>query len=304
MAEHRMYVSLAAIAMAAAVAVWRAPGRVLPVALSALVAAALGTATVQRNRDYATALRIWTDTVQKAPRNPRAHTNLGNARLTAGDVEGALVSFRTAAQLDPLDPAVQVNLAGGLISQNRLDEAATAIDAALRVSPNDGGAWYNRGLVLLRRGDTAAAVAAFRRAVAADPHRAETHYNLGVALVQQRAWRDALDAFRSALQEDPRHAGALNNAAWLYATCPDAALRSASDALEWAQRAIAIKSQDDPELLDTLAAAYAESGRFEDAVRTAQRAASLAASSGRAELASRIGVRASLYAALQPYRMP
>jgi len=304
MAEHRMYVPLAALVTAAVVALSGIPGRMVRAGLCGLVVVALGTVTVRRNADYATALRIWTDTVQKAPHNPRAHTNLGNAQLAAGDIKSALASFRTAAQLDPLDAAVQVNLAGGLIRQNRLDEAATAVETALRIRPNDAGALYNQGLLHLRHDDAAAAAAAFRRAAAADPQLVEAHYNLGVALVQQRAWRDAIEAFRHAVQEEPRHAGALNNAAWLFATCPDAAVRSASEALEWAQRAIATPAGEDPEFLDTLAAAYAEAGRFPEAIETAHRASDLAARRGRPDLASRIDARSALYATARPYRMP
>ena len=59
---------------------------------------------------------------------------------------------------------------------------------------------------------------------------------------------------------------------------------------------------EDPEILDTLAAAYAEAGRFAEAVSTAQRALELAESQERARLAEQIGARLALYQAGQPYR--
>jgi Flp pilus assembly protein TadD len=94
----------------------------------------------------------------------------------------------------------------------------------------------------------------------------------------------------------------LNNLAWLLATCGDGSVRNGQRALELAERANRLAGGQDVRVLDTLAAAYAEAGRFEEAVRTVQAAIQLASATGRTESARRMQERLRLYQAGQPYR--
>jgi len=92
--------------------------------------------------------------------------------------------------------------------------------------------------------------------------------------------------------------------AWILATHPDARLRDSAQALQLATRAFELSPPNDAAALDTLAAAYAEAGRFDDAIKSAQRAAELAQADGPKQLLGDIQARLLLYRAGKPYREP
>ena len=104
------------------------------------------------------------------------------------------------------------------------------------------------------------------------------------------------------MQLDAGSLTALNNLAWLLATCGEASVRDGARAVELAAKANAIAGGKVAGILDTFAAAYAEAGRFGDAVPAAQQAIELAKLAGQAEAAQRIQARLQLYQAGQPYR--
>src|SRR5439155_4840630 len=87
----------------------------------------------------------------------------------------------------------------------------------------------------------------------------------------------------------------LNNLAWALSTCPDASLRNGARAIELAQKADQLAGGQNPILIRTLAAAYAENGRFNDAIETAQRAVQFALAQGDFALASKLEKDLDLY---------
>jgi Flp pilus assembly protein TadD len=134
------------------------------------------------------------------------------------------------------------------------------------------------------------------------PQDAEACYNLGMALLQLGRAPEAIGQYEQALRLRPEHIAACRILAWLLATCGEASLRDGARAVTLAEKANAITQGKDSGILDTLAAAYAEAGRFSDAVRTAQAALELVKQAGPAEAARRIQERFELYQAGQAYR--
>ena len=100
----------------------------------------------------------------------------------------------------------------------------------------------------------------------------------------------------------PNHTNFLNQLAWVLATCPVESIRNGAEAVDLAQRAVRLPDGQEPAILDTLAAAYAEAGRFSEAVETMKRAVSLASARGNTALADIIRGRIKLYQAGSPYR--
>jgi protein O-mannosyl-transferase len=131
---------------------------------------------------------------------------------------------------------------------------------------------------------------------------AEAHYELGLMLLQQRRTAEALEHWRQALKAQPDSAAVLNNVAWLLATSADDKVRNGTEAVQLAERACALSKPASFSYLDTLAAAYAEVGRFEDAVGTAQQAVGLAQQVGPKEKAEQIRLRLKLYQTRRSYR--
>jgi hypothetical protein len=110
------------------------------------------------------------------------------------------------------------------------------------------------------------------------------HNGLGTALLLKGRAAEALSHYQEALQIQPANAKAKNNLAWLLATCADASLRNGAKAVELARQANEQSGGSNPGILDTLAAALAEAGRFSDATQTAQKAMELAQAAGQQDL--------------------
>lgn len=308
-ALHRMYVpSMAVIACivlgvdaARRWARWPAP-RVLAFAGLLLPAVALGVVTRQRNAAFGSETRLWSETVDQRPHNPRAQNNLGSALVQAGRVEESLEHFTAAIRAAPDYAPAHRNLGSALVRLGRSRDALAPIREALRLDPGDGMTHYKLGQALQLVGDRAAAIASYEEALRRRPDLVMAHQNLGIAHLQGGAFATARVQFEAALALDPDHVGSLNNLAWLLATCPDDAVRDGTAAVRHAERAVRLTSGEDPEALDTLAAAYAEAGRFDAAVETLEQLRQRFAGDASAPH-DKLAARAALYAAGKPYRM-
>ena len=212
--EHRMYLSLAAVAAftvvgAYALAGWRSTAAFVILSLP------LGLTTSARNKDYQSALTLWGDTVDKSPDNAIAHNNYGNAlEKLPGRLNDAIAQYEEALRLKP-DYAEAHNNLGNDLKQlpGRLNDAVAQYKEALRLVPNDAEAHSNLGNAMEELpGQMNAAIAQFEEALRLKPAFAEAHNNLGYAL-QQVAGRlnDAIAQYREALRLTPDYAEAHNN---------------------------------------------------------------------------------------------
>jgi len=210
-AEHRMYLPLAAIATLAGVGLHALPKRA-GWWVGAAVAVVLAALTVQRNADYRTGLRLWEDTVAKRPDNARARNNLGRAQLLAGEIPSAIDSLTTALRLKPDYAAAHSNLGTALTQAGRATDAVAEFEQALRVKPDDASIHHNFGGALLRLGRFDDAQAHFARAATAQPELAAAQENdFGGALLQHDRAAEAISHLGRALQLRPDFAEAHNN---------------------------------------------------------------------------------------------
>jgi len=127
------------------------------------------------------------------------------------------------------------------------------------------------------------------------------HSNYGNALLEEGRIEMAIENYNEALRLKPDYAAAINNLAWILATAEDVRFSNPADAVKLARKACVLTNYKAPQSLDTLAAAYAAAGRFEQAIETAEKAMELAASAGRKDLAAEIQDRLELYKAGKPY---
>ncbi len=319
---------------------WSAPrpgrlGRLAGTLALAAVVGALAYGTIRRNRDYRSELSIWTDTVAKRPLNAGAHQNLGVALLAVGRTQDALQHTERALRLNPgsaqvrnnlgallaergqletakrylaeavaLDPGyaeAHYNLANVLWSMGRADEAADHYRQALRHRDRYPAAARNLGQALRMAGRVDEAVEAYRRLIALTPRDAQAHQALAHALLGSGRLNEALASYREALRLDPDDLGSRNGVAWILATHPDPAARDARAAIAMAEENVRRAEHGSPGLLDTLAAAYAAAGRFEDAIAVAERALAMAGAGGAPGAASGIRQRLARYRNGQPF---
>ena len=202
LAEHRIYLSLAALTVLATLLAHRWLGRhflwaVLPAAV------ALGAATVHRNTDYATALSLYRDTATKRPINGFARYNLAQAYADTGRHAEAVTEFEAAAQLLPHVAPVHNNLGNSLVALGRAAEARAPFETALRLDPRYPNAHFNLGNLLLAAGDKPGALTHFREVVALDPAALEARTNLAGLLLELSQLDEARTQFEFVLRTRP-----------------------------------------------------------------------------------------------------
>ncbi len=122
------------------------------------------------------------------------------------------------------------------------------------------------------------------------------HFNLGKLLADRNEPQGALEQYEAVLDINPYYFKALNNMAWILATSPQDSVRDGDRAIALVDRAMRIAGRHNPGLMDTLAAAYAESGLYETAASVARQAAVIAEQTGQPDLAAEINAHAALFA--------
>lgn len=201
MAEHRMYLPLAALIIAA---VGWAHTRLARHTrwLCGAVALLFAAGTFARNRDYRDAVSIWTTSVVAYPHSARAHSNLAQAWQEARRPTEANTHFARAVALDSRYVPARYNWGVALLEQNRTADAIVQLGVAVQLAPDHADALVNLGAALARADRAAEAVPHFERALQLKP-AADVHFNLGTALVELNRDDPAAAHLRAALQLNP-----------------------------------------------------------------------------------------------------
>jgi len=241
------------------------------------------------------ALSHYAQAAQLAPNNALIQNNYGVALARAGMTNDAIARYQQALHIQPDYVDAYNNLGTVLAGEGHLDEAAASLSRALAIEPDNADIHLNLGLALIRLGRVPDAAREFSTAVTLDPKEAEAQYELGLCLAMARQPGMALSHLQAAAQLRPDWTDPLNAAAWILATDGDGQVRNGPEAVSLAESAAALSHGQDPVILNTLAAAYAETGRFDDATNTAGKAIALAQQSGRAALAGQIQSLLALY---------
>jgi tetratricopeptide (TPR) repeat protein len=156
---------------------------------------------------------------------------------------------------------------------------------AVRLQPEDSEMRFNLGLALLDQNHAERAEEQFTNCIRLKPDETKSHYRLAVALARQHKVNEAISQYREALRLTPDFAGAMSELARLLACASEAKLRDGAEAVKLAEKACAMTDYQQADTVTTLAAAYAEAGRFQDAIAAAEKARTLAASNGQSALA-------------------
>ena len=296
----------------------------------------LGNALLQKG-NVDEAIPFYQKALQIEPENSEAHNNLGNALLQKGNLNEAITQFQKALQVKPDYADACYNLGNALLQKGNLNEAIAQFQKALQIKPDYADACYNLGNALLQKGNVDKAISYYQKALQIEPKSVKAHINLGNAMFQKGNADEAIPHYQTALQIKPENSEAHNNLgnallqkgkvdeaivhyqkalqikpdnvevqknlAWVLATCPQASLRNGNKAVELAQRANQLTGDGNPVFLGTLAAAYAEAGRFPEAVATAQRALQVAETQPSTALADTLRSQLKLYQAGIPFHL-
>jgi tetratricopeptide (TPR) repeat protein len=252
-----------------------------------------------------------------------------------GDYDAAMQQYRKALDLNPENADALCNMGIILAEQGRLEEARAHLEEALEYGPDQKHGHFNLAVLLSRRKDPKA-IDHYLRALQIDPEFFEAnlllgmnlleldkleeatpylseaarlgsndpraHYHLAVALHKQGEADRAAVHYGRALQHRPDHVPTLLGLASVRAKSRSPRLRNGAEAVDLATKACKLTGYQYPEALDVLAAAYAETGQFEDAALAARRALEIAQALGQKELADAIRQRLELYGQQKPCR--
>jgi tetratricopeptide (TPR) repeat protein len=338
--EHRMYLPLALLVIGVVAGIyeifWRLQARrvfssragtYLMVSLAAAVVAGLAIATHFRNRDYQSPELILGQAIERYPDNIRPYVGLTRKLCSDGRYQEAVAYCGKALNQLPVftgtDRAallalqrtddcstiyrqvfyysmIQNNLALALQRQGKLAESACHFAEALRMTPGNLSAHMNLGSVLFSLGRTQEAIDKYRYVVSLSPSDVDAHQCLAESLLWTGDLQGAVDSYNAVLRLDPHNVLALTRLAWILATSEEDSLRDGRKAVQLASKAIRESGHDNAHCLDVLAAAYAQAGMFDDAVKTCRRALELSGELERGALRSRL----DLYRRDMPYREP
>lgn len=259
-----------------------------------------------RKGDLARAEADFTAAIKADDKNVDAYSKRGMTRMREGQRDAALADFSNAIALAPQNAEIYNERAAALLGVHEEKAALDDLTTALKLNPRNASAHNNLGLALVRTGNPDAAIAEFTEALQIDPamtvvycNRANAYFAKGnldavtadlsqalalepkngalianLALVYSKIgdYEKAVSSLEKAIDLGPGVAGPYNDLAWLLATCPNARFRDGKRALGYATTACNFSSWKDPVMLDTFAAACAEAGDFDAAVKWEQNA--------------------------------
>jgi protein O-mannosyl-transferase len=204
------------------------------------------------------------------------HYALGIVLVPNSQSGDALAEFRESVRINPNYAKSQLCLSRALEDKNRLHEALPHCQRALEIDPRFGLAWFHCGIMFLKKGELDKAIDRLERATQCEPNNSRFRAALGAARNLKQQGLAANRTYRVSVNYYPDRPYCLNNLAWFLATNPDAGLRNGEEAVRLAERACQLTHYQQTVPVMTLAAAYAEAGRFDEAITNAQLAGAMA----------------------------
>jgi protein O-mannosyl-transferase len=262
------------------------------------------TLTFDRAKAFATEESLMRDTLAKNPAATDAYNDLGIIAAKKSDLSAAAGYFSQALRSDPDNAAAHSNMAQALAMLGRLSDAETECLAALKLEGPDATVLKRLASIQQQEGRFPEAIVNLRIAILFDSKwqpDLPARMQLATLFHQAGDARQAIGLFQQIISLQPRHAEALNNLAWLLATAADENLRDGAQAVRYAEQACLLTKYKEPFNISTLAAAYAEAGRFSEAVNTAETALQMQIQSGQMRFAAINQQLLALYRAGQPF---
>jgi spermidine synthase/Flp pilus assembly protein TadD len=214
----------------------------------------------------------------------------------------ALQAAQESIKYAPNQALVQFNLATLYQRSGRTEEAVKHYRMALENNPNISEVHFNLANIFEQNKDLEQAMEHYQQAVKIMPHVPVYNYNLASFSLKQGQIESAVHHFRQTIRFNPESLSAMNNLAWIYATNHQKEYLDGPEAVRLSLHTCKATNFKEPAFLDTLSTAYAQNGRFKEAIETAEKALELATSSGNNTMAENIRNRLQLYKVKQPYR--
>jgi tetratricopeptide (TPR) repeat protein len=216
-----------------------------------------------------------------------------------GDFNAAKIDYSEALRLDPTDVRAHCGRANALLVTGDIDEAIKEYTDAIELGANSATPFYNRGLAWAKKGQIDNAINDYTEAIKVDDKYVDAYYARGNGFMKIGQFLKAIEDYGAAIKLTPMNARAYNRIAWLRATCPELEFRDGNDAVLMATKACDLTDWKNWANLDTLAAACAEQGDFDNAVNWQNKAIDLVTDESDKQIGRE---RLKLYEARKPYR--
>jgi tetratricopeptide (TPR) repeat protein len=231
-----------------------------------------------------------------------SHRNHGITYLGKKDYDGAIRVFTEAIRSDPTDAHAYNNRGNAYMGKKDYDRAIQDYNQALRLNPTYAVAYRNRGIAHGGKKDFDRAIQDYNEAVRLNPTYSQAYTSRGDAYRSKKNYDRAIQDYKKAIQFDPNDAYGYGALAWLLATCQEETHRNGKQAVTYATRACELMDWNDAECLEILAAACAEDGQFQEAIKWQKKA--LEFPGLETEAREDIPRRLKLYEQRKPYREP
>jgi tetratricopeptide (TPR) repeat protein len=229
-----------------------------------------------------------TAAIKLTPKKAELFMERGNAQFDKGEFDRAILDYSEALRLDFKGAEPFHNRGMALANKEGFDRAIADYTEALRLDPTRADTLHNRGLARAQQKSWSQAVADLTEALRIKPNNTAVLRDRAFIQVQRRDYGKAIADYEEVIRLEPASLRAGIDLARLLATCPEAAFRDGKKAVALATRACHATGFKNAVFLDTLAAAHAEAGQFDQALKFGQQALDLASDDLKAALKARI----------------
>jgi tetratricopeptide (TPR) repeat protein len=249
------------------------------------------------------AIAAASEAILKNPQDAQAYFRRAYLYMEASAYDLAIADLTRAIEINPRFEQAYFRRAFVYMAQTHDDLAVADLTQAIEIDPKYARAFLRRAYVYTAQGNYDAALADLNALMQLDPRNEEALGRRENVYLLKGDFGSAIKDLNALLERNPQNSGAYNRFAWLLATCPEAGFRDGQKAVVYATTACDLSQWRSEPMLDTLAAAYAEAGQFDLAVKWENRVLEFPQGDGDGEKVAGQKARLALYEARQAYHV-
>jgi tetratricopeptide (TPR) repeat protein len=252
-------------------------------------------------KDYDLAIACFSEVIRLNSKDDAAYGCRGCAYDEKGEYAKAIADHSEAIRLNPRSATHHHNRGHAYHHKAQYERAVADYTEAIRLNHERlSDSYYDRGLSYKKLGKHDKAIADYSEAIRLNPKNPKSYNSRARAYEDRKEYSKAISDYNEAILLNPDHENPYNGIAWIWATCPEDKLRNGKKAVEYATKACELTNWKKAWNIDTLAAAYAEIGEFDTALKWQRKALELPGSSK--EHVEEYRQRLKLYEKSKPYR--
>jgi tetratricopeptide (TPR) repeat protein len=250
--------------------------------------------------DYDKAIADFSKAIEIDPKDATTYYSRGCVWGQKGDYDKAIADYTKAIEIDPKVTGAYVNRGNAWSYKGNYDKAIADYSKAIEIDPKVAQAYYGRGRAWGEKGDYDKSIVDLTKAIEINPKLSYAYDIRGNAWREKGDYAKAIADYNKAIEIDQKDAYAYTSLAWLLAVCPKSQFRNGVKAIDLAKKAVDLMGTAGN--IDTLAAAYAEAGRFQEAIKTEERAIAKLKQEGETQHLSKCEEHLASYKAGKPWR--